>query len=103
MADEVKHLSSYTKIKGTEISYSREDVLGRGTFGAVYRGRFLEKEVAIKRIEKSSSDKEKSEFENLLLAQHANVVEIFKTVEDLDFRFIFSPFFLNFSALFLML
>ncbi len=101
MADEIKNLSSYTKIEGTEISYSRKDELGSGTFGTVYRGRFLKEEVAIKRIVRSSLVKEESEFENLLLAQqHANVVEIFQTVKDLDFRFIFSPFVLIFQRCF---
>jgi serine/threonine protein kinase len=93
MADEIKNLSSCTKIDGTEISYSRKDVLGSGTFGTVYLGIFEEKKVAIKKIQlkHQQSVKEDREVKNQLEAQgHENVASIFETVEDIDFRFIFS-------------
>lgn len=95
MADEVKNLSSCSKIEGSGISYSRKDVLGSGTFGTVYLGIFEEKKVAIKKIQlkHQQSVKEDREVKNQLEAQgHENVVQIFETVQDLDFRFIFSHF-----------
>jgi hypothetical protein len=97
MADEIKNLSSCTKIDGTEISYSRKDVLGSGTFGTVYLGIFEEKQVTIKKIQlkHQSTVKEDREVKNQLEAEgHENVVQIFETVQDLDFRFIFSHLFI---------
>jgi serine/threonine protein kinase len=96
MADEIKNLSSYTKIEGTEISYSREDELGSGTFGTVHLGISEGKKVAIKKIQlkHQSTVKEDREVKNQLEAQgHENVVQIFETVQDLDFRLLFSHFF----------
>ncbi len=105
MADEeANNVSSYTPIEGTEISYSRKDELGSGTFGTVYLGIFKEKKVAIKKIQlkHQQSVKEDREVKNQLEAQgHENVVSIFETVEDIDFRFIFSNIFTPFHNFFL--
>jgi hypothetical protein len=90
MADEVKNLSSYTNIEGTEISYSRKDVLGRGNF-TVYDGLFKGKKVAVKRIPLQVLDQQiekDREVKNLLEVQHENVVRLYKTAADDDFRFI---------------
>ncbi len=97
MADEeANNVSSYEKIKGTEISYSREDVLGSGTFGTVHLGIFERGKVAVKKIQKKfQSVKDDREVKNQLEAQgHENVVQVFETAQDLDFRFIFSHLFL---------
>lgn len=68
--------------------YDRNQVLGRGGFGAVFRGYFNGNNVAVKRIEQISlntslSDREERAMMNL---NHPNVVKFIHAESDKNFR-----------------
>ncbi len=72
------------------LSYSREDRLGTGSFGSVFRGKFRENEekpeieVAIKRIEQI----EGKEVEKIVMGDiepHPNVLQYYCVEEEDDF------------------
>jgi len=68
-----------------ELFFNREDVLGRGSFGHVYRGKFKGAiDVAVKRIVKFEVNK----FERDLMPtieNHPNIIHFFCVEEDVDF------------------
>jgi predicted Ser/Thr protein kinase len=54
-------MASYKKIGDTGIEYSKENLLGKGTFGAVYLGIYNGKQVAVKKILLNRSENEERE------------------------------------------
>ncbi|KZS17821.1 Uncharacterized protein APZ42_015816 [Daphnia magna] len=81
-------MGSYKEIGDTGILYSKNDVLGKGTYGDVYRGVFNGKKVAVKKILLSRSEKEEREVSLQIKLDHTNVLAIRKVAEDDDFRYI---------------
>ena len=70
-----------------KLSFNRNDVLGRGSFGFVYQGKFRDSiDVAIKRIMKGDSISD--EVETVIMAEidsHPNVLKYYCVEEDDDF------------------
>ena len=68
-----------------ELFFNREDVLGHGSFGHVYRGKFKgEIDVAIKRIVKFEVNKFERDFMPTI-ENHPNIIHFFCVEEDVDF------------------
>lgn len=70
----------------------RETVLGRGTYGTVFRGTYNDIPVAVKRIElvkletpTSSTDQDRAEEEVLKRLDHSNVVKLLHCEQDETF------------------
>lgn len=85
-------MGSYKEISDTGITYSKNDVLGKGTYGDVYRGFFNGESVAVKKILLSRSEKEEREVSLQNKLDHTNVLAIRKVAEDDDFRYLHSLF-----------
>lgn len=83
-------MGSYKEISDTGITYSKNDVLGKGTYGEVYRGVFNGERVAVKKILLSRSEKEEREVSLQIKLDHTNVLAIRKVAEDDDFRYLHS-------------
>jgi serine/threonine protein kinase len=81
-------MAAYKKIGDTEIQYSKEDVLGRGTYGDVYLGIFNKEQVAVKKILLNRSEKEEREVDLQKILDHENILKILQVVEDDDFRYL---------------
>ncbi|KAI9561450.1 hypothetical protein GHT06_012407 [Daphnia sinensis] len=81
-------MESYKEIGDTGISYSKNDVLGKGTYGDVYRGIFNGENVAVKKVLLNRSEKEEREVNLQTRLDHTNVLAILKVAEDDDFRYI---------------
>jgi serine/threonine protein kinase len=80
-------MAAYKKISDTGIQYSKEDVLGRGTYGDVYLGIFNKEKVAVKKILLNRSEKEEREVDLQKILDHENILKILQVVEDDDFRY----------------
>jgi serine/threonine-protein kinase/endoribonuclease IRE1 len=72
-----------------QLSFSRNDVMGSGSFGTVYKGKFMGTiDVAIKRILR---EKVTSQVETVVMTQiksHPNVLRYFCVEEDEDFVYV---------------
>ena len=66
-----------------QIERSRE-ILGRGGFSTVFKGRFDNKDVAVKRVLLEDVDSREEEF--LTNYQHPNILNLFRAEEDDTFR-----------------
>jgi serine/threonine protein kinase len=80
-------MAAYKKIGDTGIQYSKEDVLGRGTYGDVYLGILNKEKVAVKKILLNRSEKEEREVDLQKILDHENILKILQVVEDDDFRY----------------
>ena len=80
-------MASYKEIGNTGIKYTRENLLGQGTYGSVYLGIYNDQQVAVKRIELKQSKKEEREVYLQKILDHENVLKIRKVKEDDDFRY----------------
>ena len=67
-----------------QIKYNNNEKLGRGSYGTVYLGTFQGTDVAVKRI--PLDQVEKREEDALRRLDHPNVVELFWTEEETDFK-----------------
>ena len=67
-----------------KISYKKEDFLGGGSYGKVFKGRFDGKYVAVKRIQIEDFDAREVEF--LMNYQHPNILKLFHVEQDRIFR-----------------
>jgi serine/threonine protein kinase len=79
-------LGQKTIIKDTGTCYMKKDVLGRGTFGIVFRGSHQDKQVAVKRLELDRLDQEDREVKLQIKLKHENVLKILAVDEDDDYR-----------------
>ena len=70
-----------------ELSFNREEVLGKGAFGNVYKGKYKDTiDVAIKRILKENATDELRAAEIFLhIETHDNIVRYYHMEEDDDF------------------
>jgi serine/threonine protein kinase len=80
-------MAAYKKVGDTGIQYSKEEVLGRGTYGDVYLGIFNKEKVAVKKILLNRSEKEEREVDLQKILDHENILKILQVVEDDDFRY----------------
>ena len=71
--------------KSRRIEYSSRDILGTGAFSVVYKGRFNERDVAVKRILQGNVDT-KREADFLTKYSHQNILKLFHVEQDTDFR-----------------
>jgi hypothetical protein len=69
-----------------EISFDRNEILGRGGFGSVFKGLWSDQPVAVKRIELTLHTSDEQEEKRLQNLDHENVIEIFHTERDADFK-----------------
>ena len=68
-----------------ELSFNREDVLGKGSYGFVYRGKYKDLiDVAIKRIVKEEFNKFEEEI-FLRIGNHPNILHHYGTENDINF------------------
>jgi hypothetical protein len=76
-----------TFIKGTDTSYQKKGVLGKGNYGIVFRGSINQgEEVAVKRLEFHRLDQEDREVNLQIKLEHENVLKILAVHEDDDYR-----------------
>ena len=80
-------MASFKKIGDTGIEYSKQNLLGKGTFGAVYLGVYNGEKVAVKKILLNRSENEEREVDLQKILNHKNVLKILKVEEDEDFRY----------------
>ena len=70
-----------------ELSFNREDVLGKGSYGIVYQGKYKDTiDVAIKRIVKEEFNKFEEEI-FLRIGNHPNIVRFYHVEKDEDFMY----------------
>jgi serine/threonine protein kinase len=81
-------MAAYKKIGDTGVEYSKENLLGRGTYSDVYHGIFNTKQVAVKKILLNRSEKEEREVDLHKILDHENILKILQVVEDDDFRYL---------------
>ena len=67
-----------------QISYNKQDILGEGGFGQVFKGRFNGKDVAVKRILIEQCDAREEGF--LKRYEHPNILKLFHAEQNADFR-----------------
>ena len=79
-------MASYKEIGNTGIKYTKENLLGQGTYGTVYLGIYNDQQVAVKRIELKQSEKEEREVNLQQNLDHENVLKIRKVEKDDNFR-----------------
>jgi hypothetical protein len=72
-----------------KFSYCRQDIIGQGRYGVVFRGNFSGQDVAVKRIQLMDANNESNSRELLNLCQlkHDNIVEFFHVEDNDDFRY----------------
>jgi serine/threonine protein kinase len=68
------------------ISIDRQKVLGKGRYGIVYEGTWMNRKVAVKRIQIENVENNKGEVEALQKLDHPNVVKLYHVESDIDFR-----------------
>ncbi len=81
-------MASYKIIGDTGVQYSKENLLGRGTYSDVYLGIFKKEKVAVKKILLNRSEKDGREVDLQKNLNHENVLKICRVVEDDDFRYL---------------
>jgi serine/threonine protein kinase len=64
----------------------KNDVLGKGSYGIVFRGYHQDKEVAVKRLELHRLDAKDREIKCQIKFEHENVLKILAIHEDDDYR-----------------
>jgi predicted Ser/Thr protein kinase len=70
-----------------EKSYMKKDILGKGTFGIVFRGSYRDEEVAVKRLELARLDAaDDREVKLQIDLEHDNVLKILSVDEDEDYK-----------------
>lgn len=69
------------------ITYDREKVLGSGGYGTVFEGKWGEVKVAVKRVELKHLENSSKKGEKCLRnCNHPNVIQLFDSNKNLDFR-----------------
>lgn len=81
--------TNYTNVLNSELSYSRELLLGEGAYGAVHKGLLNGMEVAVKKILLREDKRHDREFNLQKTLNHENVVKLFTQVTDENFRYVY--------------
>jgi hypothetical protein len=68
------------------ISIDRKKVLGEGRYGIVFEGTWMDRKVAVKRIQIENVENNKGGEEALQILDHPNVVKLLHVESDIDFR-----------------
>nr|CAH0108721.1 unnamed protein product [Daphnia galeata] len=70
--------------------FERDSIVGDGAYGTVFRGSFMDQEVAVKRIDltKIQNPLDLREETHLTNLEHDNIVKFFYTKDDDDFRYL---------------
>lgn len=95
-------------VQSKEWEIDRQQCLGKGAYAQVFKGKWIGKEVAVKRIlsiDFIHTDREQITMENL---EHPNVLKLFAVKEDENFKsvflllflFYFSKYFVSFVKVF---
>ncbi|XP_046638068.1 serine/threonine-protein kinase/endoribonuclease ire-1-like [Daphnia pulicaria] len=71
----------------TCIILDRCKLIGRGCYGTVYEGTWMNRKVAVKRIQIENVENNKGEEEALQKLDHPNVVKLYHAESDSDFRY----------------
>uniref|UniRef100_A0A0N8D375 non-specific serine/threonine protein kinase n=1 Tax=Daphnia magna TaxID=35525 RepID=A0A0N8D375_9CRUS len=72
-------------MEGGKITFNRDAKLGEGAYGLVFRGEFEGRQVAVKRVLLNKINK--TEEECLRKLKHPNIIKLFHSESDNDFRF----------------
>ncbi|XP_057370244.1 uncharacterized protein LOC130691331 isoform X2 [Daphnia carinata] len=84
-------MSSTTAVNVGGIQFDRNDLLGRGGYGSVYRGKYKGKSIAVKRIMKEKDGRDPiagNELKFLQQLRHPNIVKLVHFTSDVDFTYL---------------
>lgn len=73
------------KVTVDQIEYDSKEILGQGGFAIVFKGRFGDQRVAVKRIQIEGVDSSRED-EFLKKHPHPNILKVFHVEEDSHFR-----------------
>jgi predicted Ser/Thr protein kinase len=70
------------------VQFDRNNLIGKGRYGVVFRGTFKGEEVAVKRVQRmdSRTSNDREVLNNQQLLNHPNIVMLKHYEEDEDFR-----------------
>ncbi len=85
MVEDIEYFFLHQSVS-LSISIDREKVLGKGRYGIVNEGTWMNRKVAVKRIQIENVQNNKGGEEALQILDHPNVVKLYHVESNLDFR-----------------